>query len=737
MTNIIKINCESTTFVDKHNPVNNYSKLKTISTGIVNNHSSGFHLFKSLLNFTVPKINTDKIISAYLFIYIKNMQTIDTVPESIGICGNHTNINTSNLSWDNFPEDDYTDIFHLNIPKNSSNSYVKINVTEIIKELTKYHENYNLILCPIGLKSQIIVTFSSCTSDNPPYLKIEYEKSNAANTDKEIIKDKIPSMSRFVDDSTMNHNKANAAENIVKVNNSSNSTQYSLNNLNQHTNGKQYDYKKIDDTLNNILNKIAIQSESISLLGKSIEDNKTKYLLEDITKSLSTQNESLSNLSDLLKDNISQTTLNDLSSKFSSQSEELSNLKQVFLDNSNSSDFENISNIINLLNDNINNQNLSIEDIKKKINDDTSINEINNVLNLINDNNLNLSTKLIDIQIILDELNKKYHQIDSLVNITDTNSQTINTLLDKVNKNHESLGKIAENNELYSDNISQIKSNTNSAFVILNQLNSAISTNESSLKDIPNIKKLITDLNESIVNQLSKLDLVKTDIISSSKDGINIISQKSDNISEEIKFSNSNINEIKSELTSILNDNNALLLSIQSSILNDKVSPDDISSIKEILAEIMDNFISFNNNINSLNTFEVSHYNDISDILNSLSTKINTLDSATKKLNSLESCVKSNLENNTIVNNKLDIFNAEIKKVNNKFDTLSNKIQVLEDGLINISKAISDISLSSNTISNDALNSAIENTNIKLSDLSKSVDNISKTISEITIEPLN
>ncbi len=225
MTNIIKINCESTTFVDKHNPVNNYSKFKTISTGIVNSHSTGFHLFKSFLNFNVPKINTDKIINAYLFIYIKNLQTVDNVPESIGICGNHTNITSSNLSWDNFPEDDYTDIFHLNIPKNSSNSYVKINVTEIVKDLTKYHENYNLILCPIGLKSQIIVTFSSCTSDNPPYLKIEYEKSNAANTDKEIIKDKIPSMSRFVDDSTMNHNKANAAENIVKVNNSSNSTQ--------------------------------------------------------------------------------------------------------------------------------------------------------------------------------------------------------------------------------------------------------------------------------------------------------------------------------------------------------------------------------------------------------------------------------------------------------------------------------------------------------------------------------
>ncbi len=460
-------------------------------------------------------------------------------------------------------------------------------------------------------------------------------------------------------------------------------------------------------------------------------------MLEDITKSLSTQNESLSNLSDLLKDNISQTTLNDLSSKFSSQSEELSNLKQVFLDNSNSSDFENISNIINLLNDNINNQNLSIEDIKNNINDDTSKNEINNILNLINDNNSTLSTKLIDIQTILDELNKKSHKFDTLVNSIDTNSQTVNTLLDKVNINHDSLAKMTENNEIYSDNISQIKTNTNSAFAILNQLNSAISANESSLKDIPNIKKLITDLNASIADQFSKLDLLKADIISSSEDGINIISQKSNDISEEIKFNNSNINATKSELTSILNDNSALLLSIQNSISNDKISPDDISSIKEILGEITDNLLSFNNSINSLNTFELNHYSDISSVLNSLSTRINTLDSVMEKLNYLESCVKSNLENNIIINNQLDIFNAEITKVNNKFDALSCKIQLLEDTLENVSKAISDISLISDTASNDALNSAIESTNIKLSDLSKSVDNISKAISQITIEPLN
>ena len=649
MTNIIKINCESATFVDKHNPASNYSKFKTVSTGIVNSHSTGFHFFKSLLNFSVPKINTNKIISAYLFIYIKNIQTLGNVPESIGICGNHTNITSSNLSWDSFPEDDYTDIFHLNIPKNSSNSYIKINVTEIIKELSEYHENYNLILCPIELKSQIIVTFSSPTSDNPPYLKIQYEKSN-------INKDKIPSLARFVDDSNAEHDKNNTLGNKTNENDLSNVTKYSLNNLIQHTNGKQQDYNKINDSLNNILNKIALQSESISLLEKSIEETSSKYSLEDITERLTTQNESLSNLSDLLKDNILQTIHNDLSSKFSTQQKALCYLKQVFLDNSISSDFENISNIINLLKDNINNQNLNIEDIKKSINDNASRNEINNVLNLINDNNSTLSAKFNDIQEILNVLSQKSEKFNYLLNVIDTNSQTINTLLDKVNINHDSLDNITENTEMCNNNISQIKSSTDSAFVILNQLNSAISANESSLKEIPIIKKLITSLNTAIDNQLSKIDLLKTDIISSSEDRINIISQKSD---------------------------------------------------------------------------------DISRALNLLSTRINTIDSVMEKLNSLESSLKSNSENNKMINNHIDSLNAKITKANNNFDILSSKIQRIEDTLKNVNKSISNINLNSDAASDEALKSAIENTNIKLSDLSKVVKNISKAISEITIEPLN
>ncbi|HCW52795.1 MAG TPA: hypothetical protein DG753_03445 [Clostridium sp.] len=192
MANTIKITCLNASFVDKHNPLNNYSKFDTLSAGLVNTRISGFHIFKSILAFNIPKIQADKIKNAYLFIFIKKLQYSGNTPESIGICGNYSNVNTSTIVWDTFPNENLTPVYHLNIPQNSSDSYIKINVTEIIKDLCTNSEYYNLILCPIDSKSQIIATFNSITSDNPPYLKIEYNKKdyNSHNIPKDELENK-------------------------------------------------------------------------------------------------------------------------------------------------------------------------------------------------------------------------------------------------------------------------------------------------------------------------------------------------------------------------------------------------------------------------------------------------------------------------------------------------------------------------------------------------------------------
>lgn len=294
MANTIKITCSNASFVDKHNPLHNYSKFDTLSAGLVNTRLSGFHLFKSILSFDVPKIEADKIKNAYLFIFINKLQYSGNAPENIGICGNYSNVNTSTVLWNTFPTEKFTPTFHLNLPKSSSDSYIKINITEILKELCINDEYYNLILCPIDSSPQIITVFSSPSSDNPPYLKIEYDKPETYPSKEKIdgINDKLNLINSLYERSTAQEEaeKTNR-ENILSLLNNVNLLNKEIVDL------KDNIFKLNSEVLNikNSINDMCAKSESVS-------NNPSNCNLDEINNKLSDLSASINQISNTLSD---------------------------------------------------------------------------------------------------------------------------------------------------------------------------------------------------------------------------------------------------------------------------------------------------------------------------------------------------------------------------------------------------------------------------------------------------
>ena len=133
MINTIQVNCTSSTFVDKYHSIANFSKSNIITAGIVHNRTIGTNIYKSILNFKLSELKPDMINAAFLFLFVENISYNGSSLSSIGICGNYEHTNAKDLNWSTFPQGGSTEMLHLTLPKNSTGSYIKINVTAILK----------------------------------------------------------------------------------------------------------------------------------------------------------------------------------------------------------------------------------------------------------------------------------------------------------------------------------------------------------------------------------------------------------------------------------------------------------------------------------------------------------------------------------------------------------------------------------------------------------------------------
>lgn len=456
MSSIIKINCSRAYFIDKYNPLNNPYKFNTLITGSINNHNSGLHLFKSQLYFNhIPEINNKKILTAYLFIFINKLHHNNINPTDIGICCCYKDLDYDHPKWDIYKKNNYTPVYHLNIPKNSPNSYIKINVTDIIKNYPKNTDFINFILCPLDTTSQTLVTFNSYNSDNPPYLKIEYENTQYTSDDENInSSDKIHKIL------PLKHNNTN---NIVK-----NWPLLSYNN----------ELKKL---VENILTDLSSQYDMISSFNKNLEE------------SLSVQN----------------SNINSLSSSNLNYYENIINYLTNINDNttSNLSYNDEFKTIANNILTNLDSQSDIISSFKNDLEENISIQNSN--IDLLSSSNLsNYESLLNSINIInkkLDSFTELTTNISAYYNNEGTDSENyqnflkhFDTLINKISEQQKSIDALNINVKNINEEISNIKSSMQS----FSDIHKLPLENYSEI-DIEQIINKLSNLNTSL-NKISK-----------------------------------------------------------------------------------------------------------------------------------------------------------------------------------------------------------------------------------------
>ena len=515
MENIITINSTKATYIDRFHSSTNYNKSDNLIAGIINKRNTGCNIYRTILNFNINDVNPDMIASAYLFIFVDKMRFSQDVPLNISILGNYENIDFSTLSWDSFPNDGFTKTLQLNLPKNAIDSYIKIDVTSIIKDLSQFDINYNLIFTPTDTNANIIISFSSINSTNLPYLKLELNKEQILNSElDENHNENIDKENDIFDDSK------NISKNLILENNI-------IENLST----------KIDSQ-NDLLN-------SIKDIATSTDLNNINNLILDLNKIIEVNNNNLNSINNSISDLVNN---NHFDSDFLTNIQE----KEINFDNNINTIIKNIDLIIpsiNSIKNNLNNNsvvhdieltNESIMELKNKLDLQDSnlesvkselINEIKNT-NLLSDAISNLST-IDDIATLKEILNNTTNlisnntlKIESINTSNDNYYKSICNSIENLNNKFSSFESLNSKFELFEKNseaLSEKYLDLNSEILTLKNMSSNISKNLDIFeKDIANLNNSLLELNSSRSNDI---DLSNNTDVNSINSRLNVLSK--------------------------------------------------------------------------------------------------------------------------------------------------------------------------------------------------------------------
>lgn len=480
METSIKINCENSTYIDKSHTNSNYSNDDNLITGLIKTKDSKINICISILNFSTINLDYSNINHAYLYIFLEDIKTVKNKPANLNIIGNFDYIDISRINWSNFPENVSSNGISLEIPISEKNSYIKIDVTDIINYLAQFDINYNLLISPVAPYASTFVKFSSCNSNNPPYLILEKLKNHSSIASDKNTYNKKPENYGNDDniDSIYNFDIEDNKDMSKNINfyDTKNNTDDHFNidfdyetNINKNfldNNDFNKIIKKIDDFSNTLINE---SSNIINIINNKEEiiDNKIssyKYIIEDLSNTIKTINNKI----DLLNNSIllSSNTLNDLYNITKN-----SNKKTNILDNdilSSGKIINDLSNIIKGMNNKTDNDNFKkdfdtsddkLTKLFDNINKNTSILDLGNILpmfNTIKDTFSNLKAQSTAMDNKIDDSHDTDENISFKIadNLnfsdikTDTSFQELsNSLLNVLNKNLSLLNKEINNNK--------------------------------------------------------------------------------------------------------------------------------------------------------------------------------------------------------------------------------------------------------------------------------------------------
>lgn len=312
-----KITCEYSSFIDKLNPEKNYSNYNMVSIGNTTETSLGYHSFRTLLRFNIDDIDKNSVVDAHLSIFIRKIERTDYASSSIGLYIGKNLDDYELVSWDNLNTANPANILNISIPSHITNSYVKINITKLIKNSSTTSNQLNIVLYPSSYDEKYAVILSSVNSKNPPSIEFQIKEANIINdtefkenTEQEDDKDPkyISLLSKLSGNDLMIKNMQTSINTIINMlienNEKSAEINTSINNLSESIN-------KADISLNQLNGNIMqlIQNQSSDEKHSTDELNLYEEKISAINSKFDSVESSLDKLTNLLS-SLSIETLN-------------------------------------------------------------------------------------------------------------------------------------------------------------------------------------------------------------------------------------------------------------------------------------------------------------------------------------------------------------------------------------------------------------------------------------------
>lgn len=482
MENSFKIDCTKSTYVNKFFANRNFSSENILLSGNFYENPNVFNNLKTILEFNLSNLDLTKIDRVYLSIFVTDLQCSTDDSVDLVILPNILNINTNTVTWNNYPRTNTSNNLVLCNITWTTNSYFKIDITNLFKNLTIKDNILSLTIDTINRDSTSLIEFASINSNRKPYLNCIFKEDSPEDINN------TPSLKPLTLEDLEIH-----YEHINKL----------LETFETNIDNKLANLKNAIDNLNSTENSMNLNK--IDTLALSIDETNKK--IWDLDNTVNSNSQEILKLNNIINDDTNKITL--LNSNITTAIERLNSISNAI--NNNNNKLSNLDNIINSNNAKIDNTNVLLKENTEKIWDlDSSINSITE--NIVS----SISNKLLFLNDFISINNLKIEELSSTIA---DNSDIILSLNTFINGTNNKLNDIADNINSKFSTLEDFICNCNNN---INTLLENLSIAEASINDL----KLQID-DKLLIEKLSTLSnniIQSTTVINKLLDALNNIS---------------------------------------------------------------------------------------------------------------------------------------------------------------------------------------------------------------------
>ena len=413
MSEVLTINNVLSTYIEKLRPNNNFYRSNYLLCGTFYVNQYTYDIYKTLLKFSIPNIDTGKIEKISLFIFISNSRLYNS-SSNISISTSTTAFDTYTVTWNTAPHAELSNSITKAVTYNDINKYIEIDITSIVKNT---EGTTGLILESSDINYPSILQFTASNSYNSPYILITLSTPTVENSN---IKAQATTNSNNTPINNENNiETTNSGSNLVDLEKRIDNVEATLTNINDTINTVNTNYDMNKDRISKLETTTANINEIINTLNTNYDINKNmisklETTLSSIINHLSEIEVKLSqNSSENSSENTSKITdINSRIDNINSRITEMNNLENTEI----SAIKDNINTLTTTLNDfadKLNNINIRIDNLQSNINNSSDSSMVNNA---IADLTSNVNNSISDLTEKLNSLSENYNNLLTRVN---------------------------------------------------------------------------------------------------------------------------------------------------------------------------------------------------------------------------------------------------------------------------------------------------------------------------------